>query len=433
MIPRYSLPEMAAVWEERSKYRRWIQVELKAVEAWATLGVIPAEDAAAIKANARDVDPVRVEEIEATTNHDVIAFLTALGEHIGPSSRWVHYGMTSSDLLDTALGMQMRDACEILLVKVDALLAALKRRALEHKDTVCVGRSHGVHAEPTTFGLKMAVWAFEVARDRERLRRARDIVAVGAISGVVGTYASIDPFVQDYVCQELGLASAEASTQVLQRDRHAELHAACAITAATLEKIATEIRHLQRTEVREAEEPFKQGQKGSSAMPHKRNPIICERITGLARVVRAAVVPALENVALWHERDISHSSVERIMLPDATIALDYILKLTTDVIEGMRIYPERMKSNLELTGGLVYSQSVLLALIDAGLSREEAYAVVQRAAMRTWEDGTPFNKTLLDEESVSKVVDEDRLDAIMSPARYLAHVDTIFKRLEAIE
>ncbi|MHB8513118.1 MAG: adenylosuccinate lyase [Actinomycetota bacterium] len=430
MIPRYSLPEMTAVWEERSKYTRWTQVELKAVEAWATLGVVPAADAAQIKANVKEVDPARVAEIESTTNHDVIAFLTALGESVGPASRWIHYGMTSSDLLDTALGMQMRDACDILLLKVDSLLSAVKRKALEHKETVCVGRSHGVHAEPTTFGLKLAVWAFEIARDRERLRRARQIVSVGAISGAVGTYASVDPFVQDYVCQELGLASAEASTQVLQRDRHAELHAACAITAATLEKIATEIRHLQRTEVREVEEPFKEGQKGSSAMPHKRNPIICERITGLARVVRAAVVPALENVALWHERDISHSSVERVMLPDATIALDYILQLTIDVIEGMRVYPERMKQNLESSGGLVYSQSVLLALVEKGLSREDAYGIVQRAAMETWETGKHFRETLRKEQSV---LDERALEALMTPTRYLVHLDTIFKRLEALE
>lgn len=433
MIPRYSLPEMAAVWEERAKYRRWLEVELHAVDAWATLGVVPKEDAATIRSNAAEVDPARVEEIEAVTNHDVIAFLTALGEKVGPSARWIHYGMTSSDLLDTALGMQMRDACDILLAKVDVLLSVVKRRAIEHKETVCVGRSHGVHAEPTTFGLKMAVWAFEIARDRERLRRARAVVAVGAISGVVGTYASIDPYVQDHVCSALGLASAETSTQVLQRDRHAELLAACAITASTLEKIATEIRHLQRTEVREAEEPFKEGQKGSSAMPHKRNPIMCERITGLARVVRAAVVPGLENVALWHERDISHSSVERVMLPDATIALDYILKITTDVIDGMQVYPQRMLENLNLTGGLVYSQSVLLSLIEAGMSREDAYAVVQRAAMRTWETGTPFKQTLLEEPSAAAIVDAAALDAIMKPDRYLVHLDTIFKRLEGIQ
>ncbi|HVL90045.1 MAG TPA: adenylosuccinate lyase [Actinomycetota bacterium] len=433
MIPRYSLPEMAAVWEERSKYRRWLQVELLAVDAWAKLGVVPAEDATTIRDNAAEVDPVRVEEIEATTNHDVIAFLTAMGEKIGPASRWIHYGMTSSDLLDTALALQMRDACDILLAKTDHLLEAVKRRAIEFKDAVCVGRSHGVHAEPTTFGLKMAVWAFEIARDRERLRRARDIVSVGKIAGAVGTYASIDPFVQDYVCAELGLSSAEAATQVIQRDRHAELMAACAITAGTLDKIATEIRHLQRTEVREAEEPFRKGQKGSSAMPHKRNPIICERVSGLARVVRAAVVPAIENMALWHERDISHSSVERVMMPDATIALDYILKLTTDVIEGMTVDVERMRQNLDATGGLVYSGSMLLALVEAGMTREDAYAAVQTAAMRTWETGTPFADTLMDVPEVTAVASRDDLARIMDPSRYLTHVDVVFKRLEGIE
>ncbi len=433
MIPRYSLPQMAAVWEERAKYRRWLDVELKAVEAWATLGVVPSEDAAAIRDRATEVDPERVEEIEQTTNHDVIAFLTALGEKIGPSSRWVHYGMTSSDLLDTALGMQMRDACDLLLGKVDTLVALLKRRAVEFRDVVCVGRTHGVHAETTTFGLKVAVWAFEMARDRERLRRAREAVAVGKISGVVGTYASVDPFVQDHVCSSLGLSGAEASTQVVQRDRHAELVSACAITAGTLDKIATEIRHLQRTEVREAEEPFKKGQKGSSAMPHKRNPIICERITGLARVVRAAVVPAMENMTLWHERDISHSSVERVILPDTTIALDYMLQLTIDVVEGMRVDAARMRQNLDATGGLVYSQSVLLSLVDAGMTREDSYGAVQRAAMRTWEDGTPFKQTLLNEPAVAAAINSDALDAIMDPSRYLTHLDIIFKRLEAIE
>ena len=433
MIPRYSLPEMAAVWDERSKYRRWLQVELLAVDAWATLGIVQAEDAATIRDNAAEVDPARVEEIEATTNHDVIAFLTAMGEKIGPASRWVHYGMTSSDLLDTALALQMRDACDILLAKMDTLIDAIKRRAVEFKDTVCVGRSHGVHAEPTTFGLKLAVWAFEASRDRTRLRRAREIVSVGKIAGAVGTYASIDPFVQDHVCAALGLASAEAATQVIQRDRHAELMAACAITAGTLDKIATEIRHLQRTEVREAEEPFRKGQKGSSAMPHKRNPIICERISGLARVVRAAVVPAIENMALWHERDISHSSVERVMMPDATIALDYILKLSIDVIDGMTVDVARMRANLDATGGLVYSQSVLLALVEAGMSREDSYTAVQLAAMRTWETGTPFADTLLDVPEVAAIVGREDLTRIMNPTRYLTHVDVVFKRLEGIE
>jgi len=434
MIPRYTLPQMGAIWEETSKYRYWNQIEILAVEAWAALGIVPQNDLEAIKERARPVDPARVAEIEERTQHDVIAFLTALGEPIGPASRWLHYGMTSSDLLDTALALQLRDAADILIDKAARVVEILKRRSLEFRDAICVGRSHGVHAEPTTFGLKLAVWAFEAARDVDRLRRARDVIAVGKIAGPVGTYASVDPFVEEYVCRGLGLKPAEASTQVLQRDRHAEFVAACAITAATLEKIATEIRQLQRTEVREVEEPFAEGQKGSSAMPHKRNPILCERITGLARVVRGAVVPSLENIALWHERDISHSSVERVILPDATIALDYILHLTIRVLEGMRVFPQRMLQNLNSSGGLVYSASVLLALIDAGMTREDAYASVQRAAMKTWEQGPPFRETLLEEDAVRDAgVDGALLDKIMDPHRYLVHADAIFKRVEALD
>jgi adenylosuccinate lyase len=313
------------------------------------------------------------------------------------------------------------------------LTRALKRRSLEFRDAVCVGRSHGVHAEPTTFGLKLAVWAFEAARNLERLQRARAVISVGKIAGPVGTYASVPPFVEEFVCRALSLRPAEATTQVLQRDRHAEFLASCAIAASTLEKISTEIRNLQRTEIRELEEPFEEGQKGSSAMPHKRNPVLCERITGLARVVRAAVAPGLENIALWHERDISHSSVERVILPDATIALDYILHLTIKVIEGMRVFPDRMLQNLDATKGLVYSSHVLLALVERGLSREAAYESVQRAAMRTWEIGTPFKQTLLDEPAVSAAVDPGFLDAIMDPKRFLVHADEIFKRVEAID
>jgi adenylosuccinate lyase len=432
VIPRYSLPDMAAVWEERSKYRRWRRVELLVVEAWEQLGVVPPADAAAIKANVIEVDPARVEEIEATTNHDVIAFLTAFGERIGPASRWLHYGMTSSDLLDTALALQLCEAADLIIAKQEQLIAVLKRRALEFRDTVCVGRSHGVHAEPMTFGLKLAVWAFEAARNLDRLKGARETVAVGKIAGVVGTYASIDPAVEEYVCNALGLRSEEAATQVIQRDRHAVFVARCGIAASSLEKIATEIRHLQRTEVREVEEPFAEGQKGSSAMPHKRNPIICERITGLARVVRAASIPAMENIALWHERDISHSSVERVILPDTTIALDYMLKLTIDVVDGMRVFPDRMMANLNASGGLVYSQAVLLTLIEKGLSREDAYAAVQRAAMKTWESGTLFRKTLLEEPAVAAVIDDAGLEEIMDPQRYLTHTNTVFKKLEAI-
>jgi adenylosuccinate lyase len=430
VIPRYTLPEMGGVWEERAKFRHWLRIEVLATEAWAKLGVVPEEELAEITARATEVDPVRVDELEATLQHDVVAFLTALGERVGPASRWIHYGMTSSDLLDTALALQLREASDLLLAKVETLLASLKRRALEFRDTVCVGRTHGIHAEPTTFGLKLVVWAFEVARDRDRLVRARDVVSVGKIAGPVGTYASVDPFVEQYVCEGLGLKPAEVATQVLQRDRHAEYVTALAITAATLEKIATEIRHLQRTEVREAEEPFAEGQKGSSAMPHKRNPIMCERITGLARVVRAAVVPGLENVALWHERDISHSSAERVFLPDASIALDYILHLTTRVIDGMRVYPERMVANLNASGGLVYSQAVLLGLVDAGCSREEAYGIVQSAGMRTWEQGGQFRDNLLEVDAVRERLGEAKLDALMDPQRYLVHAGKIFERLQ---
>jgi len=433
LIPRYTLPEMGAVWEERAKYRHWLKIEILAVEAWAALGVVPQNDLEVIRERARPVDPAYVEQIEERTQHDVIAFLTALGEPIGPASRWIHYGLTSSDLLDTALALQLREAADQLIDKQRKLVSVLKRRSLEFRDTICVGRSHGVHAEPTTFGLKLAVWAFEAQRNLERLMRARDAVSVGKIAGPVGTYASVDPFVEEYVCRELRLRAAEASTQVLQRDRHAEFLATCAIAAASLEKISTEIRHLQRTEVREVEEPFGEGQKGSSAMPHKRNPIMCERITGLARVVRGAVTPGLENIALWHERDISHSSVERVILPDATIALDYILHLTIKVLDGMRVFPERMTANLEATGGLVYSAAVLLALVEEGLTREDAYAAVQTAAMKTWEEGTPFRDTLLAEPAVAAKVKGETLKRIMDPQRYLVHADAIFKRVEAIE
>ncbi|MCA1831010.1 MAG: adenylosuccinate lyase [Actinobacteria bacterium] len=433
MIPRYTLPEMGAVWEENVKFRHWLDIEIKAVEAWAALGVVPQNDLDAIKERARPVDPARVADIEERTQHDVIAFLTALGEPIGPASRWIHYGMTSSDLLDTALALQLREAADLLIDRTVTLTRTLQRRALEFRDTICAGRSHGVHAEPTTFGLKLAVWAFETARNVERLRRARDVISVGKIAGPVGTYASVPPFVEEYVCRQLGLKPAEASTQILQRDRHAEFLAACAITAATLEKISTEIRHLQRTEVREVEEPFGKGQKGSSAMPHKRNPILCERITGIARVVRAAVTPALENIALWHERDISHSSVERVILPDATIGLDYILHLTIRVLEGMRVFPERMMRNLESTNGLVYSAQVLLALVERGLTREDAYAAVQAAAMRSWEGSTSFKDELLQEAAVAAQVDAAFLDSVMDPNRYLVHTDEVFKRVEAID
>jgi adenylosuccinate lyase len=426
VIDRYALPEMAAVWAEESKLRHWLRIEVLACEAWARLGRIPPEDLERIRSKA-SVGAERVREIESTTHHDVAAFVQAAGESVGPAGRWIHFGMTSSDLLDTGLALQLREAGGLLLAKLERLLAVVRDRALEHRDTVCVARTHGVHAEPTTFGHKLAVWAFQLARDRDRLRRARETVSVGKVSGVVGTYAAVDPFVEEHVCRELGLQPAEAATQVIQRDRHAEYMAALAITAATLETMAVEVRHLARTEVREVEEPFEPGQKGSSAMPHKRNPVLSERITGLARIIRSNLQAALEDVALWHERDISHSSVERVILPDSTIALDYLLHLTAHVAEHLRVFPERMRENLEAGGGVVYSQQVLLALIDRGMSREDAYRTVQEAAAATWDRGAGFR-----EEIRSRAVLPDQaLDDLFRPR--LEHLDGVFARLEKLE
>jgi adenylosuccinate lyase len=429
VIPRYTLPEMAEVWSEDTKVGHWLRIEVLACEAWARLGRIPEEELEAIRR--ATVDAGRVAELERTTNHDVAAFVQAAAESVGPAGRWIHFGMTSSDLLDTALALQLREAAELILGKLERLLRAVRDRALEHRHTVCVGRTHGVHAEPTTFGHKLAVWAFELDRDRERLRRARDAVSVGKVSGVVGTYAAVDPFVEEHVCRELGLRPAEAATQVIQRDRHAEYVSALAITGATLEKIAVEIRHLARTEVREVQEPFAAGQKGSSAMPHKRNPILCERITGLARVLRANLQAALEDVALWHERDISHSSVERVILPDSTIALDYTLHLAARVIEGMEVFPDRMRQNLEASGGLAFSQQVLLALVDRGLSRDEAYAIVQDAAAAAWDRGASFREELGENERFRGTVSDEELDALFEPR--LDHLDDVFARLEKVE
>ncbi len=426
MIPRYTLPEMGAVWSEERKLAHWLRIEVLACEAWAELGRIPTADLESIRSRA-SVDPERVRRIEETTHHDVAAFVQAVAETVGPAGRWIHYGMTSSDLLDTALALQLRDAADLLLAKLEALLAAVRDRALEHRGTPCVARTHGVHAEPTTFGHKLAVWAFALDRDRERLRRAREAVLVGKVSGVVGTYGSVDPFVEEHVCRELGLRPAEAATQVIQRDRHAQYVSALAIAAATIETIAVELRHLARTEVREIEEPFEPGQKGSSAMPHKRNPVLCERLTGLARVVRAAVGPALENVALWHERDISHSSVERVILPDASIALDYMLHLGEHVVRRMRVFPDRMRANLEAGGGLAFSQRVLLALIDRGMSRDEAYRLVQGAAAEAWDRGADFRQGIRSRTDLS----DQELEAAFEPR--LEHLDGVFARLEKLE
>jgi adenylosuccinate lyase len=432
VIPRYSLPEMSAVWSDEARMRHWLRIEVLACEAWAKIGRIP-EDALEVIRRRAAFTVERVNELERVTNHDVAAFVQTVTESVGPEGRWIHYGMTSSDLLDTALALQLREAADLLLTSAERLLATVKDRALEHRGTVMMGRTHGVHAEPTTFGHKLALWAFELDRDRERLRRAREVVSVGKVSGAVGTYAQVDPRVEEFVCGEVGLRAAEGSSQILQRDRHAEYMAALAITGSSLEKFATEVRHLARTEVREVEEPFGAGQKGSSAMPHKRNPIISERVCGLARVIRGNLQAALEDVALWHERDISHSSVERVVLPDSTILLHYMLHLFTGVVDGLRVFPERMRANLESTGGVVFSQAVLLALVERGLGREDAYRIVQRAAAAAWDEGRDFRGELLSDEHARAVLSPDELDALFDPAPQLRHLDQVFDRLEKLE
>ena len=390
VIPRYSRPAMARVWSEEAKLERWLAVELAALEAWAQVGAVPAESVAAIRSRAHAPPPERVAEIERTTNHDVAAFVDAVAEGLGPDGRWLHYGLTSSDVLDTALALAVQDAGKLVVEGVDAAQAAVVARAFEHRGTVTIGRTHGVHAEPTTFGLKLAGWAFQLERDRSRLERALDGLRVGKLSGAVGTYSSTTPEVERIACEALGLEPAPSSTQVLQRDRHAELLSALALLASSLERFALEVRHLARTEVREVEEPFTRGQKGSSAMPHKRNPIVSERICGLARVVRGYAQVGLENVALWHERDISHSSAERVVLPDAFLAVDYVLDRFGWLVRGLVIRSERMRANLEATGGLFFSQRLLLALVESGLARDEAYGLVQRHAMRAWDEGLDF-------------------------------------------
>jgi adenylosuccinate lyase len=428
MIPRYSRPEMARIWEPENRYRIWMAIEAHACEAQEDLGVIPRGVADAIWSRGRfEID--RIDEIERETRHDVIAFLTNLAEHVGPEARFVHQGMTSSDVLDTCLAVQLTQAADLLIADVDALLGALRRRAMEFRQTPTIGRSHGIHAEPTTFGLKLAGHHAAFQRARRRLVTAREEVATCAISGPVGTFATVDPHVEAHVAAKLGLAVEPVSTQVIPRDRHAAFFAALAVVASSLEALATEVRHLQRTEVREAEEFFHQGQKGSSAMPHKRNPVLSENLTGLARVVRAAVVPALENVALWHERDISHSSVERVFGPDATIALDFALVRATGLIDRLLVYPERMKANLDALGGLAFSQRILLALTQAGMSREAAYAAVQRNAMMVWREGGDFLDRLSVDPEVTQHLDRDRLRPLFDLAYYTKHVDTIFGRV----
>jgi len=433
LIPRYTLPEMASVWSEEAKLSHWLRIELLACEAWARLGHIPMEDLDVIRGRAVAPTPERVAEIERITNHDVAAFVQAVAEPIGPAGRWIHFGLTSSDLLDTALALQLRSAADLLLKRVERLLAVVKRRALEHRDTLCIGRTHGVHAEPTTFGHKLAIWAFELDRDRERLRRAREAVSVGKVSGDVGTYAEVDPRVEEFVCGELGLRPAEASSQIVQRDVHAEFVWSLAATAATLEKIALEIRHLARTEVREVEEPFDEGQKGSSAMPHKRNPVLSERVCGLARVIRANLQAALEDVALWHERDISHSSVERVILPDSTMLLDYMLDVMTGVVEGLRVFPERMRSNIDLTGGVFFSQRVLLTLVERGLPRDDAYEVVQRAATESWEHGAHFREAVWEKVQGLDVISKEDLWELFQVKPYVRNLEGVFARLEKLD
>jgi len=431
MIPRYSRPEMASIWTPESRFRIWFEIEAHAAAAMVETGVVPAEAARVIweKGSKATFDIARIDEIERETKHDVIAFLTHLAELVGPEARFVHQGLTSSDILDTCLNVQLTRAADLLIADLDALLAALKRRALEHRTTPTIGRSHGIHAEPTTFGLKLAYAYAEFARAKERLVAARKEVATCALSGAVGTFANIDPRVESYVAEKMGLEPEPVSTQVIPRDRHAMYFATLAVVASSVERLAIEVRHLQRTEVLEAEEYFSAGQKGSSAMPHKRNPVLTENLTGLARMVRAYALPAMENVALWHERDISHSSVERMIGPDATVTLDFALARLTGVIDKLVVYPENMQKNLDRLGGLHNSQRVLLALTQAGASREDAYKLVQRNAMKTWLEGKDFLSELKADKEVTAKVPPQELEAMFDLGYHLKHVDTIFARV----
>jgi adenylosuccinate lyase len=419
---------MAAIWEPENRYRIWLEIECHACDALAELGVIPKAAAKAVRKRGA-FDAARIDEIESETHHDVIAFLTNLAEHVGEEARFVHQGMTSSDVLDTCLAVQLTQAADILLADLDALLEVLKRRALEHKDTICIGRSHAVHAEPTTFGLKLAGHYAEFQRGRERIEAARREIATCAISGAVGTFASIDPAVEAHVAEKMGLAVEPISTQIIPRDRHAAFFSALTVVAASLERLAVEVRHLQRTEVREVEEYFSPGQKGSSAMPHKRNPVLSENLTGLARVVRATVIPALENVAMWHERDISHSSVERVIAPDATIALDFSLARLTGMMDKLLVYPDAMQANLDRLRGLVHSQRVLLALTQKGMSREDAYRVVQDNAMEVWNGDAGFLELLKADKEIGAVLSAGELETLFDLDYHTKHVDTIFKRV----
>src|SRR5229473_2623923 len=428
MIARYTLPEMGALWSEENKFQKWLDVELAVCEVHAEMGTIPREALEQIKMRAK-FTVARIHEIEKTTDHDVIAFTTNLAESIGEASRFVHYGLTSSDVVDTANALLLRDAGDILLKKIDVLLDVLKRRALEFKDTPQVGRTHGIHAEPTSFGLTFALWFDETRRNRERLKKARESVAVGKISGAVGAFAHLDPQVEEKVCAKLGLKAAPVSTQIVQRDSYAEYLCTLAVVASSLEKFALQVRHWQRTEVREAQEEFRKGQKGSSAMPHKRNPILSERICGMARVVRANSLVGLENVALWHERDISHSSAERVVLPDSSIAVDYMLQKMTSLIDGLVVYPERMLENLKLTRGLIFSGQLLLRLTQSGVAREEAYEWVQRNAMKAWDEGGDLQSLSAADKDISAHLSKEQIDRVFSLDTYLRNVDAVFARV----
>ncbi|MBK3332818.1 adenylosuccinate lyase [Persephonella atlantica] len=432
MIKRYTLERMGNVWSEVNKFQKWLDVEIAICRAWNRLGKIPDDAMREIEEKTYMDESVveRIHQLDRIYNHDVLAFVTAIAEQVGENGRYIHLGVTSSDVIDTALGLLMREAIDILVQDIDALLPVLMENAFKYKKTVMMGRTHGVHAEPMVFGLKFALWYEEMKRNKERLLRAREVVSVGAISGAVGTYSNIPPEVEKYALEELGLKVEPVSNQVVQRDRHAEFMTAMAITASSLEKIAVEIRHLQRTEVLEAQEPFKKGQRGSSAMPHKKNPITCERITGLARVIRANAIPAMEDIALWHERDISHSSVERVIMPDSAIALDYILHLTKKVLEGLVVYPEHMRRNMDLSKGLYFSSKVLVALVEKGLSRDEAYDIVQRNAMKAWDtEGLMFKDALLQDPEVTNRLTPSEIEKIFDVNAFLKNVPYIYERV----
>ncbi len=428
MIPRYTRPEMGKLWDLENKYQKWLDVEIAVCEAWAELGEIPRDALKAIQKNAR-FDVQRIDEIEKVVKHDVIAFLTSVSHSLGPESRFIHKGLTSSDILDTALALLMREASDVIIQDIKKLMAVLKKQAFAYKDTPAIGRSHGVHAEPITFGLKFALWFEDMKRNLSRMQRVREIVSIGKLSGAVGTFSNVPPVIEEKVCKKLGLQPEPVATQVVQRDRHAEYLSVLALIAASVEKISIEIRHLQRSEVLEAEEPFMAGQKGSSAMPHKRNPIGCENLSGLARLVRSDAMAALENIALWHERDISHSSVERVIIPDSSILVDYMLNRMEKILDGLHVYPKKMRENMAKSYGLYNSQRVMLALIDKGLSRDDAYDIVQKKAMVSWKKATDFKRLLLKDKTVRKYLSSKESEQIFDLKYYLKNVDYIFKRV----